>query len=99
MRNELVSPFSAGRAEDKELLGGKGANLGDDPPWASCSFRLTITTVACKQYYQEGNSYGLNSCSKWNKQLGNWRTGRKKFGSTDNPFVSVRSGAPVFMPG
>lgn len=102
MRNELVSPFSAGRAEDKELLGGKGANLAEMTRLGlPVPSGFTITTVACKQYYQEGKQLWPELLQQMEQAIGELenRTG-KKFGSTDNPLlVSVRSGAPVSMPG
>ena len=91
-----------GRAEMKQLLGGKGANLAEMaalglpvPPG------FTITTEACGQFYKQGQKWpkGLDEEVKKNltvleKVLG------KAFGRGDNPLlVSVRSGAAVSMPG
>ncbi|RLF44028.1 MAG: pyruvate, phosphate dikinase, partial [Thermoplasmata archaeon] len=85
----------------KKLLGGKGAGLAEMtriglpvPPG------FTITTETCIKYFEEkGFPEGLweevlEAMKKLEKHTG------KEFGSEDNPLlVSVRSGAPVSMPG
>ena len=91
-----------GNAKDKELLGGKGANLAEMtgiglpvPPG------FTITTEVCDQYYKSGRKLpkGLmeevhKTVKVLEKELG------KKFEDAKNPLlVSVRSGAAVSMPG
>ena len=91
-----------GRAEMKNLLGGKGAGLAEMsnlglpvPPG------FTISTEVCTYFYANGKSYpselrdqvaeGLATIERW---LG------ARFGDADNPLlVSVRSGARVSMPG
>ena len=103
MNNDLfVVPFEAGRAEDKELLGGKGANLAEMTRLGlPVPAGFTINTRACKRYYQEGRQIWpalLKQMEKAVAQL-EQKTG-KEFGSSTNPLlVSVRSGAPVSMPG
>ncbi|SES62141.1 pyruvate, phosphate dikinase [Anaerobranca gottschalkii] len=99
---KYVYLFSEGNKSMKELLGGKGANLAEMtslglpvPPG------FTITTEACHLYYHQNKSLPeelfeevKNALGKIEEALG------KKFGSTENPLlVSVRSGAPVSMPG
>src|SRR6476620_7625612 len=91
-----------GKGSQKQLLGGKGANLAEMtsiglpvPPG------FTITTEVCDLYYKSGRklSAGLmeevaRNVSILEKELG------KKFGDNANPLlVSVRSGAAVSMPG
>ena len=91
-----------GKADQKLLLGGKGANLSDMvsiglpvPPG------FTITTDTCARYYTEGRRLpkGLmdevrGHIATLEKELG------KKLGDMRNPLlVSVRSGAAVSMPG
>lgn len=102
MRNDLVSPFSAGSAEDKELLGGKGANLAEMTRLGlPVPSGFTINTRACKQYYQEGRQLWPELLAQTEQAVAalEQRTG-KQFGSSDYPLlVSVRSGAPVSMPG
>jgi pyruvate,orthophosphate dikinase len=93
---------AAGRAEMRNLLGGKGAGLAE-----MCTLGLpvppgfTISTEVCTWFYANGKSYppdledqvaaGLKSIE---------RTLGTRFGDADNPLlVSVRSGARVSMPG
>jgi pyruvate, orthophosphate dikinase len=91
-----------GRADMKNLLGGKGANLAEMsnlglpvPPG------LTITTELCTYFYDNGQKYPDElkaeveaAIAKMEKLLGN------KFGDKTNPLlVSVRSGARASMPG
>ena len=94
--------FAEGKAEMKNLLGGKGANLAE-----MCSLGLpvppgfTITTEVCTHYYQNGKTYHADlkkqvdlALAKMEKALG------LKFGDAKNPLlVSVRSGARASMPG
>ena len=91
-----------GRAEMKNLLGGKGANLAEMsnlglpvPPG------FTITTEVCTYFYQNAKAYPAGLEADVKSALGSVETqvGRK-FGDADNPLlVSVRSGARVSMPG
>ena len=91
-----------GRADMKNLLGGKGANLAEMsnlglpvPPG------LTITTEVCTYFYDNGQKYPPElkaevetAIAKMEALLGN------KFGDKTNPLlVSVRSGARASMPG
>ncbi|MES0810640.1 pyruvate, phosphate dikinase [Roseibium sp. SCPC15] len=91
-----------GKAEMRNLLGGKGANLAEMsslglpvPPG------FTITTEVCTWYYEHGKSYPealANEVSEALDKIGAI-TGRK-FGDSERPLlVSVRSGARVSMPG
>ena len=91
-----------GSAEMKELLGGKGANLAEMarlgipvPPG------FTITTEVCRYYTEHGGEYpqGLEDQVREGVKHLEEVTGRR-FGDVENPLlVSVRSGAPVSMPG
>ena len=91
-----------GGAELKHLLGGKGANLGEMsrlglpvPPG------FTITTEVCLSFFANDGAWvdGLAENIKASMTLLEERTSRQ-FGSATNPLlVSVRSGAPVSMPG
>src|ERR1700730_2378630 len=91
-----------GRAEMRDLLGGKGAGLAEManlglpvPPG------FTITTAVCTHYYENGNAYPKNLQEQVRAALA--QVGRitgKSFGDGDNPLlVSVRSGARASMPG
>src|SRR5262245_21738178 len=91
-----------GRAGDRNLLGGKGANLAE-----MCNLGLpvppgfTISTEACTWFVAHGQSFppGLDrevatALARLDRSTG------KQFGSARNPLlVSVRSGARVSMPG
>jgi pyruvate,orthophosphate dikinase len=89
------------QAELAALVGGKGANLAimttelglPVPPG------FTITTEACKAYLADGWPAGLDEELK--VQIGRIETavGRRFGDPTDPLLVSVRSGAPVSMPG
>ena len=91
-----------GRAEMRELLGGKGANLAEManlglpvPPG------FTITTEVCTHFYDHGRNYPDELKDEVRAALAKVEaeTGRK-FGDAAAPLlVSVRSGARVSMPG
>jgi pyruvate,orthophosphate dikinase len=91
-----------GKADQKELLGGKGANLADMtsaglpvPPG------FTITTETCREYNEAKGKLpaALMEEVKKNLAMVEKATG-KKFGDAKNPLLlSVRSGAKVSMPG
>ena len=92
-----------GRADMRNLLGGKGANLAEMnligvpvPPG------FTITTDVCNEYYEIGKEKVVEllrddvekSLLHVEKLMGN------RFGDVDNPLLlSVRSGARASMPG
>jgi pyruvate,orthophosphate dikinase len=91
-----------GRANMKDLLGGKGAGLAEMsnlglpvPPG------FTITTEVCAYFYAHGKGYPpelrkdvADGLAALERSLG------ARFGDADNPLlVSVRSGARVSMPG
>ncbi|MDR2808418.1 MAG: pyruvate, phosphate dikinase, partial [Spirochaetaceae bacterium] len=91
-----------GNAQMKDILGGKGANLAEMtnlkipvPPG------FTISTEVCAAYYQNNNTYPEGLEKEVQKQLKKLeKLMGKKLGDPDDPLlVSVRSGAPVSMPG
>ncbi|MBF6596803.1 MAG: pyruvate, phosphate dikinase [Fermentimonas sp.] len=92
-----------GRADMKNLLGGKGANLAEMnligvpvPPG------FTITTEVCTEYNKLGKDYVISVLKSEVENAINKIEGLTgtKFGDKDNPcLVSVRSGARVSMPG
>ena len=91
-----------GRADMRNLLGGKGAGLAEManlglpvPPG------FTITTAVCTHYYENGNAYPKNLREQVSAALAEvGRITGKTFGDGDNPLlVSVRSGARASMPG
>lgn len=91
-----------GRADMKNLLGGKGANLAEMTNLGlPVPAGFTISTEVCTYYYQHQDTYpdGLKesvqeALEKVEKVMG------AKFGDTENPLLlSVRSGARASMPG
>ncbi len=94
--------FGEGTKEQKNLLGGKGANLSEMKTLGvPVPAGFTITTEMCTEYYANGgkNSDELLADMKvYTKRLEE-ETG-KTFGSDTDPLLlSVRSGARVSMPG
>jgi len=106
MNKQFVYYFGNGKAEGKaqmkELLGGKGANLAEMtnlgipvPPG------FTISTEACELYYKNNKTHSdevktqvVNNLRALEKEMG------KTLGDANDPLlVSVRSGAAVSMPG
>jgi pyruvate,orthophosphate dikinase len=91
-----------GKADMKNLLGGKGANLAE-----MCQIGIpvpagfTITTEVCNEYYANNRKYPagleqevLGALKKVEQIMG------AKFGDSQNPLLlSVRSGARASMPG
>jgi pyruvate, orthophosphate dikinase len=91
-----------GRADMRNLLGGKGAGLAEManlglpvPPG------FTITTAVCSHYYENGKTYPKNLEQQVGAALAEvGRITGKTFGDSGNPLlVSVRSGARASMPG
>jgi pyruvate,orthophosphate dikinase len=91
-----------GKADMKNLLGGKGANLAEManlglpvPPG------FTITTDVCTYFYANGETYPKELAGEVDTALA--QVGKltgKTFGDKVNPLlVSVRSGARASMPG
>ncbi len=99
--NKYVYSFDEGAASQKKLLGGKGANLSEMVRLGiPVPHGFTITTQAC-------NSYLQNEChfpgGLWEQVLAEVKileeVSGKQFGGENPLLVSVRSGAPVSMPG
>ena len=93
---------SDGGKGDKNLLGGKGANLAE---MASIGLPVppgfTISTAMCTRYYEEGEQFPQSLRDEVAQGIAHIEavTG-KLFGDASNPLlVSVRSGARVSMPG
>src|SRR4051794_30320673 len=98
---KFVYDFAEGDKDQKDLLGGKGANLAEMtnlglpvPPG------FTITTEACRAYLRHGRQPdGMDDevtehLTALEKAMG------KQLGQADDPLlVSVRSGAKFSMPG
>ena len=93
---------SDGGKGDKNLLGGKGANLAE---MASIDLPVppgfTISTAMCTRYYEEGEAFPDSLRAEVADGIAHIEqvTG-KSFGDAADPLlVSVRSGARVSMPG
>ncbi len=106
MATKYVYRFAKNQAEghkdQRDLLGGKGANLHE-----MCNLGLnvppgfTITTEACTFFFQNGGRWpeGLEAQVREALHWLETATG-KRFGEPANPLlVSVRSGARASMPG
>src|SRR5687767_13793607 len=101
LMTKYVYDFSEGSKDQKDLLGGKGANLAEMsnlglpvPPG------FTISTDACRAYLADGTEpEGL--AAEIDEHLAALERERgKRLGQPDDPLlVSVRSGAKFSMPG
>ena len=91
-----------GRADMRNLLGGKGANLAE---MASIGLPVppgfTITTEVCTAYYENGQKYPADLAAQVRAALARVEEAvGNRFGDHHRPLlVSVRSGARVSMPG
>ena len=105
-KTKYVYFFGAGKAEGKaemkQLLGGKGANLAEMTNiGVPVPGGFTLTTETCAEFYKNNKQWpaGLeqqvrDNIVKLEKAMG------AKFGDRHNPLlISVRSGAAVSMPG
>jgi pyruvate,orthophosphate dikinase len=98
---QYVYGFAEGSKDQKDLLGGKGANLAEMtnlglpvPPG------FTISTDACRAYLEQGDEPAemAEQVAEYLARLES--TMGKKLGQPDDPLlVSVRSGAKFSMPG
>ncbi|WP_308778313.1 pyruvate, phosphate dikinase [uncultured Bacteroides sp.] len=107
MEKKRVYTFGNGHAEGKadmrNLLGGKGANLAEMnligvpvPPG------FTITTEVCNEYFEKGKEDVVTLLKEDVERsiAGVEALMKSKFGDVENPLlVSVRSGARASMPG
>jgi len=100
--NKLVYAFNEGDGKNKQLLGGKGANLCEMtqiglnvPPG------FTITTEACLDYLAQEKVLPVGLMDVVRQQMVQLEQATGKgFGDAHNPLlVSVRSGSAMSMPG
>ena len=100
--NKRVYKFEEGNAKMRDLLGGKGANLAEMTNLGlPVPQGFTISTEACTDYYNDGKRINEDTTQQIFTAL-SWleEVRGKKFGDESDPLlVSVRSGAPVSMPG
>ena len=98
---KFVYAFSEGSKDQKDLLGGKGANLAEManlglpvPPG------FIISTEACRAYLAEGREPDALAAEVAEHLAALEKTMGKALGQPDDPLlVSVRSGAKFSMPG
>ena len=102
MSTKYVYNFDEGNKTMRDLLGGKGANLAEMTNMGiNVPYGFSVTTEACIRYYKEDkklwdalNEEITNHIKDLEKHNG------KTFGNNEDPLlVSVRSGAPISMPG
>lgn len=97
----FVFDFAEGNKDQKDLLGGKGANLAEMtnlglpvPPG------FTITTEACRAYLDAGSQPDEMAAEVTEHLEALEKTMGRRLGDADDPLlVSVRSGAKFSMPG
>lgn len=94
--------FNEGGKDDRDLLGGKGANLCEMTSLGlPVPFGFVITTATCREFFEAGNKLPtlLEQEYRVTLDLVEKKMGAR-FGDPENPLLfSVRSGAPVSMPG
>ncbi|MBR7088040.1 MAG: pyruvate, phosphate dikinase [Mogibacterium sp.] len=94
--------FNEGSKDMRALLGGKGANLAEMTNIGlPVPFGFTITTDVCRKYTEDGGVLAQEVIDEvWEHLAELEEVMGKKFGDNENPLlVSVRSGAPISMPG
>ncbi|HHT99547.1 MAG TPA: pyruvate, phosphate dikinase [Acholeplasma sp.] len=99
---KYVYLFKEGKADMKNLLGGKGANLAEMTNLGMpVPQGFTVTTEACNRYYADKKTIAPEIVEQIFVALENIeKEFDKKFGDPKNPLlVSVRSGARASMPG
>ena len=106
MADKYVYTFGDGKADgeasQKELLGGKGANLAEmSRIGLPVPAGFTITTEVCTYFYDNDRSYPPELEAQVNEAIANAEAAMgKKFGDAENPLLlSCRSGARESMPG
>jgi pyruvate,orthophosphate dikinase len=100
---KYVYSFNEGDGKNKQLLGGKGANLCEMTQIGlNVPSGFVISTEACLAYLADENHNlpdGVIAQVKQNMLATEHATG-KRFGDAKNPLlVSVRSGSALSMPG
>ena len=100
MKNWIYS-FKNAAGKSKKLLGGKGAGLAEMTKINLPVPPGFVITTSCCLAYQEKNKFPPGMWTQVLKELQAIEEGTgKKFGQEENPLLlSVRSGAPVSMPG
>lgn len=94
--------FEEGTRDDRDLLGGKGANLCEMTKLGlPVPYGFVVTTPTCREFFELGNKLPKTLESEYKVALTIVEQKMSaKFGDPANPLlVSVRSGASVSMPG
>ncbi|HEY8173736.1 MAG TPA: putative PEP-binding protein [Dehalococcoidia bacterium] len=102
MTKKYVYLFHEGHKDEKDLLGGKGANLAEMTNLAlPVPPGFTITTEACNEYTRLGMKMPDGLMDQVHAALATVESASgKRFGDKQTPLlVSVRSGAKFSMPG
>lgn len=101
--DKWIYSFEKGRAEDKALLGGKGANLAEMTHLGlPVPEGFTITTQSCLRYLETPSFFESILKEEVLKAITKLETKTNKFFMGNEPsllLVSVRSGAKISMPG
>jgi pyruvate,orthophosphate dikinase len=91
-----------GKADMRNLLGGKGANLAEMTTIGiPVPAGFTVSTDVCAYFYEHGGTYPGSLEMEVDKALGNIeKVMGSRFGDPKDPLLlSIRSGARVSMPG
>ncbi len=99
---KYVYMFHEGNKNMRDILGGKGANLAEMTHLSLPTPQgFIVSTLACTSYYKNHEVLSENIKTEIFSSLHQLeKITNKRFGDTYNPLlVSVRSGAPVSMPG
>lgn len=101
MGKKFVYSFKEGNKDQRNLLGGKGANLAEMTNLGiNVPYGFIVTTEACTEFQDKQELWPelKEEIKEHLKEVE--EVNGKKFGDQENPLLfSVRSGAPVSMPG
>ncbi len=102
MSGHWVRTFHEGSAEERDLLGGKGANLAEMTRMGlPVPAGFTVTTDACRSYLSSGGQLPDGLAQEIDVAVAAVEAQQgKRYGDVDDPLLlSVRSGARFSMPG
>ena len=102
MSTKYVYNFDEGDKSMRSLLGGKGANLAEMTNMGiNVPYGFSVTTEACIRYYKEDKKLWDELNAEITEHIKDLeKHNGKTFGNNEDPLlVSVRSGAPISMPG
>ena len=102
MSTKYVYNFDEGNKTMRDLLGGKGANLAEMTNMGiNVPYGFSVTTEACIRYYKEDQKIWAELNDEITEHIKDLeKHNGKTFGNNEDPLlVSVRSGAPISMPG